>query len=229
MSERPIVFYVSGHGFGHATRSCAVMNELHKLVPSIHFHVRSNAPEWLFSSNLSVPYDYSFIEIDIGAVQSTVFRVDKLRTLEECRSLLRRRPRMVRKEVEFLKGRKIELVISDIAPIAFEIAARAKVRSVAIGNFSWDWIYEPFLREYPQFRKVITVIRDLQSKADLLLRLPLAGKMNSFRRQKPVPMIGRRSPMGKAEARAQLGLGIAEKRPLVLFSFGGLGGSEFVA
>ena len=39
------------------------------------------------------------------------------------------------------------LVVGDIPPLAFAAAARARVPSVALGNFTWDWIYG----DYPAF------------------------------------------------------------------------------
>ena len=44
-----VVFYISGHGFGHAIRQIAVINALHELAPDISIVVRTAAPEWLFT------------------------------------------------------------------------------------------------------------------------------------------------------------------------------------
>ena len=42
-----------------------------------------------------------------------------------------------------LAGRNgFDLVVGDVPPLAFEAAAEAGVDSVAVANFSWDWIYE---------------------------------------------------------------------------------------
>jgi len=44
-----LVFYVSGHGYGHATRSVALIAALRRMSPDpLRIHVRSGAPRWIF-------------------------------------------------------------------------------------------------------------------------------------------------------------------------------------
>ena len=49
-----------------------------------------------------------------------------------------------------IRGLGVDLVVGDIPPLAFAAAARAGVPSLAIGNFTWDWIYGI----YPAFDRV---------------------------------------------------------------------------
>ena len=43
-----IVFYISGHGFGHASRSIEVINAILARRPETRIGVRTSAPRWLF-------------------------------------------------------------------------------------------------------------------------------------------------------------------------------------
>ena len=48
-----LVFYVSGHGFGHASRDIEVINALHAIAPGVRLVVRTSAPRWLFDLTLA--------------------------------------------------------------------------------------------------------------------------------------------------------------------------------
>jgi L-arabinokinase len=52
--------------------------------------------------------------------------------------------RRVDEEAAFLDAARATVVIGDIPPLAFAAAARARVPSVAVGNFTWDWIYSGY-------------------------------------------------------------------------------------
>ena len=43
-----LAVYVSGHGFGHATRSVAWLRALRERTVDLAVHVRTEAPHWLF-------------------------------------------------------------------------------------------------------------------------------------------------------------------------------------
>ncbi len=49
MAPTRLLFYVSGHGFGHATRICALIAALRARTGSaLEIEIRSEAPEWIF-------------------------------------------------------------------------------------------------------------------------------------------------------------------------------------
>ena len=163
MAGPSVLFYISGHGLGHSVRSCEVLNALHQLEPDLFFYIRSNAPRWIFAANLRCPFEYTFLDIDVGAVPKTPFTVDKPRTLRACTQLYERQSRIVEEELKFLKDKKVALLLADIPPLAFEVAARAGIPGVGVANFSWDWIYAAYAKEYPKFKELLERIRQSQS------------------------------------------------------------------
>ena len=78
-----IVFYISGHGFGHASRSIEVINAILAKRPEVRVGVRTSAPRWLFDLSVKGKVAYSTLECDTGVVQ-----VDGL-TLDEADSIRR--------------------------------------------------------------------------------------------------------------------------------------------
>ncbi|MBI2920475.1 MAG: hypothetical protein HYY18_05265 [Planctomycetes bacterium] len=227
MTRKNVYYYVSGHGFGHATRSCVVMNALHAVDPTVFFHIRSNAPRWLFAKNVVAPFEYCFVEVDVGVVQRTIFNIDKQRTLRNCEEALDRAPKVMKQELKFAQEHPPVLIVSDIAPLAFEVADKLGVPSVAIANFSWDWIYESYVKECRQFGPIVEATRASYRKADLLLRLPFPGDFSAFRKQKPIPFIARKSTAQKTEVFETLGIPRTDKK-VVLLAFGGVDGAGFM-
>jgi UDP:flavonoid glycosyltransferase YjiC (YdhE family) len=212
-----IVYYITGHGFGHAVRSSQVIRSLIKARPDLRIHVRTTAPSWLFRDSVI----YHPQSIDVGIRQLDSLSMGIAETLEACQALHRSFLRLIDQEVQFFKSEQIRLVIGDIPPLCFEIAARASVPSVAITNFSWDVIYRAYLREYPDFLPVLEEIESFYNKAGLALTLPYPCEMNVFPRREPIPWVARFSSLSKAQARAKFKL--PASATLILLSFGGLG------
>ena len=111
-------------------------------------------------------------------------------------------------------------------PLAFAAAAAAGVPAVAVGNFTWDWIYEHY-REVAATPELLPVMRNAYATADLAWRLPMAGGFASFPRVVDVPLVARHARRPPAETRQALAL--PTDRPLVLVSFGryGLGAIDW--
>ena len=114
------------------------------------------------------------------------------------------------------------VVVGDIPPLAFAAAARAGIPSVAVANFTWDWIYE----HTPQFQQrapaALPVIRRGYREATSALRLPMHGGFGAMAGvTRDIPLIARRSILTRAEARRLLRLPADET--IVLASFGGHG------
>jgi len=215
-----ITAYVTGHGFGHATRTTAVLCALIDRVPALQVTVVSTAPEWLFARNLGRPFGYRHRALDVGVVQEDSIRLDGRATLDAYADLIERQPALVEEEAAHLRRARVNLVVADIPPAAFLIARRAGVPGVGISNFSWDWIYAEYVRDYPSRAPVVEAIRSGYGQADLFLRLPFHGPCDAFPVVRDIPMVARRARLTREDVRQRLGL--STTRPVILLSFGGL-------
>ncbi len=215
-----ILYYVTGHGYGHAVRSSLVIRALSQAAPGLKIHVRTAAPPWLFHG-ADPPVAYSPLSIDVGILQRDSLEMDLAATLQACRDLHRRMARLIDREVAFAKEQRVCLVVGDIPPLAFEIAARAGIPSVAVTNFSWNWIYRAYLRAYPEFLPLIEEMETFYRKATLALTLPYPGDLNVFPVREEIPWIARVSSLTKPQAKAEFEL--PASLPCILLSFGGLG------
>jgi L-arabinokinase len=93
---------------------------------------------------------------------------------------------------------------------------------VAIGNFTWDWIYAGYPEALAGAPDLVPAIRRAYSHASLALRLPMWGGFDGWR--SPIvdlPFVARHSAREPGEVRARIG--VPDDRRLALASFGGLG------
>lgn len=213
-----ILFYITGHGYGHATRCIEVLKKLTGDETDYFCHLKTNAPEWLFQANLSQKFQYNYLFGDVGAVQKDWLTVDKKLTLATFDELWQDKSMLVERELKHVRQNQIDLIIGDIPPIAFEISKAAGVPGIGMGNFTWDWIYEPYIAELPHYAYLIDSIKQAYSKADLLLRLPFYGDMSAFKNIVDVPLVGRKAVRPARDVQKMLPETFDQTKPLVIIA-----------
>lgn len=150
-----IAWFVTAHGYGHAARSCAVMNALSEQLKDVHFNVFTTIPDWFFSNSLQGSYTYYRQTTDVGLVQITPFEVDLTATIESLRGFFPVSDTLSKELAEKLKVLDCRLVVSDISPLGIEVAHKAGLPSVLVENFTWDWIYAAYLDHRPRLKQYI--------------------------------------------------------------------------
>jgi L-arabinokinase len=215
-----VVFYISGHGFGHASREVEVINALGRRRPDLSIVIRSAVNPDLLARTVRVPYTLLPGESDTGVVQSTSLTHDDDATVRQAVAFHESFEERARAERERLP-RDTALIVADIPPLACEVAARAGVPAIAIGNFTWDWIYEGYTDFATTAPWLIPSIRSAYGHATLALELPFAGGFEVFPAVRRVPLIARHPARSRAETRRRFG--VPDDRPAALLSFGGYG------
>jgi hypothetical protein len=218
-----IYFYITGHGFGHASRDIELINTVAARRPDVQFVVRTTVPNWLFTGpRVSAPMAVQSFDTDTGLVQIDSLRFDEQETALRAATFYRTFEQRVDAEARVLRSTGADLVVGDIPPVAFAAAGRAGVKSIALGNFTWDWIYGV----YPAFEAlapdVLPTIRAAYATATRALRLPFNGGFEPMSRvTRDIPLIARLSHRDRQDTRRQLG--VTDDRLLVLASFGAYG------
>ena len=214
-------FYISGHGFGHASRQIEIINALGTCVPSLSILVRTSAPRWLFERTLRVPVTWLPGECDTGVAQFDSLNLDPRATILQAAEFHRTFDERTRREAELLREHDAAVVIADAPPLACAAASRAGVPCVVVANFTWDWIYEGYPEHLEEAPGLLPEIRDAYAQATAGWRLPMHGGFASIATVADVPFVARHATHARADVRARLGL--QPDRPLVLTSFGGYG------
>jgi hypothetical protein len=219
---RPSVcFYISGHGFGHASRQIEIINALGLLSPRIRIVVRTAAPPWLFDRTLRVPATIVAGDCDTGVLQLDSQHLDAGETIRRADRFYATLADRADVEAHLLEEHDVGFVVSDAPPLACAAAARAGVSSVVVSNFTWDWIYAEYAEHLAEAPRLLDRIQHAYGSADSAWRLPMHGGFDGFRRIIDVPFVARHATQSRDVVRARLGLPM--DRLLVLSSFGGYG------
>ena len=215
-----IVFYISSHGFGHASRSIEVINAILAQRPEVRIGVRTAAPRWLFDLTVKGKVTFSTLETDTGVVQIDALTLDEADSIRRAAAFHSDLVTRAASETRALRELGTGLIVGDIPPLAFSVGAAAGIPSVGLGNFTWDWVYA----DYPRVRlapSLLPAIRGAYAKASMALRLPMCGGFESFSNVKDIPFVARHSTRTREEV-CKL-LKIPADKPIVLSSFGGYG------
>jgi L-arabinokinase len=215
-----IVFYISGHGFGHAARSIEVINAILARRPETRVGVRTAAPRWLFDLTVKGKVAFSTLETDTGIVQIDALNLDEADSIRRASSFHSDLVTRAASETRVLRELGAGLIVGDIPPLAFAVGAAAGIPSIGLGNFTWDWIYS----EYPRVRlapSLLPAIRGAYAKASMALRLPMSAGFESFSNVKDIPFIARHATRTREEVCKLLKL--PADKAIVLSSFGGYG------
>lgn len=215
-----IAAYVSGHGFGHATRVGEALRAFRERAPWVPIAIVTSGPESLYRQAIPGPLEVRALACDVGLAQRDALTIDEAETADRCRAFAADWDARVGSEAEWLRRSGVRAVLGDIPPLAFAAAARAGVASVALANFSWDWIYRHLALRQAALEPAAEAAAAAYGLAGLLLELPFAGDLRAFPRREKIPLVARRPAVEREEARRRLGL---DGRPAILLSFGGLG------
>jgi hypothetical protein len=217
-----LAFYISGHGFGHAARDVEVINAFGRLRPDVRVLIRTSAPRWLIDLTLTTPAEIEAAECDTGVVQVDSLQLDAAETIRRAAAFHATLDARADAEADVLRKAGATLVVADVPPLALEAAARADLPGIALGNFTWDWIYASYPDEIRLAPDLLPTLRRAYRRATLALRLPMFGGFEVFGpRVRDVPFVARRSRLDRAAARRAFALPL--DRPIVLVSFGGYG------
>jgi len=219
VNKLSIGWFISPHGYGHAARSCAIMDALSEQQPEIQFEIFTTIPEHFFSSALQAQYRYHSAQTDIGFVQQSPTVLDLGKTLGQLNDFMPFSPERVDQLATTLTQSKCQAVICDIAPIGITVAQQLGIPSLLIANFTWDWIYQSLTTEKPEFKPIISQFETLfaaathtvftephchQPEQTELLAAPIARKHR------------------ETAAQVKASLGITDKLPVVLVTMGGM-------
>lgn len=217
-----VLAYVSGHGFGHWTRTAPILEDLARDVP---VHVRTSGRALLMARRATWAASLEEVDVGPGVVQAGPIAVDLRATRTALSAFLERWPALVSSEVARGRALGARLVVADVPPLGLEVARRLDVPGVAIANFTWSWAYEHYADD-PVFELAAVRLRMAEGLATHVVALPGGGGLDALGPPRPLHAIRRPPTCSREEARRRLTRGRAgEDRPVVLISFGGYGDS----
>jgi hypothetical protein len=217
--KQSVLFYVSGHGYGHSVRMAEIIRVLAELRPNVRIIVRTTAPRWLFQTHGEKSPDVLSASIDFGVMEdSSSLNIDVASSVKGLERFISDHETVVKTEVEWVKANAISLIIADIPYLAGDIGAAAGVSCIGVSNFLWDWIYEPLLSDDERASDFLRLMRHSYTKMEQILRLPFAHEMDYHPNVISVPLVTAIPTRTSQETRKALRISVDDNRPVVFLA-----------
>jgi hypothetical protein len=222
-----VFFYISGHGFGHASRQVEIINALGaRCGRHVEIVVRTSVPRWLFDRTAATPFTLLDGQVDTGVVQIDSLRLDEAATIAQAAAFHATLPDRARHEAALLREHRARLVVSDAPPLACAAAHAAGIPSVVCSNFTWDWIYEGYGAALENAPGLIPALQNAYRCAAAGLRLPMHGGFAAISPVVDVPFVARHARADRTAQDVLRDLRLPSDGPLALVSFGGYGARD---
>src|SRR6478609_4988381 len=105
---RSILFYISGHGYGHVVRTGEVIRALQQIRPGWRISARTQAPRHMLPDGVDVSageFESGVIEREAGVV------MDEQATLERLKNLVARWDSLLAKEASLARDQRVDLIV----------------------------------------------------------------------------------------------------------------------
>ncbi|KAK6349382.1 hypothetical protein TWF696_005670 [Orbilia brochopaga] len=174
-----IAYYISSHGYGHATRAIQLCHAFLQAHDALRITVVSQASSHIFLPllNSSTRVSLRPVHVDSAVVQPTPYRVDVDATVDNLLRLHAEQDDIAARESDWLQTHRVDLVLSDAPYIASIAASKARCMNILITNFSFAEVFSYFhdMVEPPiqsGLKEAVDAVVGGYSLADVWLRLP---------------------------------------------------------
>lgn len=212
---KKVLYYVTDHGLGHATRTVAVVRELLKRNAKVT--IRSNDPRSFFKRSLpdvqTIPGMTDFVPV---MDKNNYMRIDGPATQKNVAKWIDVMPSVLENESTVVQKERPDVIVSDISIMPILLAKRHRLKSVAISNFIWS-------DTLPMDKKSQAFFVQAYAQADLIARLPFGSQIDLPNRVDS-GLVARSLTQDRNEVRKQLG--VTDNQILVTMAIGKMQGDR---
>ena len=145
-----LAFYISDHGFGHASRNIPIIRYILEVNKDIKIIIKTGKDQNEFIMDSLEEFidrvDFYFEPMDIGLIlKHGTLDIDVPMLENKVQKYVDTFDEKVGNEIEFLNYNKVNLVICDIVPWIFKATDKLGIKSLLISNFTWVDIYKEHL------------------------------------------------------------------------------------
>jgi hypothetical protein len=212
---------ISGHGFGHAAQVVPVLNALGDLVPGLRAILRTTVPASFFENRLTLPWEHSLAQQDIGCIQDGPLTIDVDATWVAHQHFHETWNARLANEVAAMQAASPALVIADTPYLAIEAGSCAQIPTVALVSLTWDIVLKEYCHATDHsHQQLIQRIRKSYANADMALRITPAPTIDAFSNVIDIGPIA--SPAAPERHRLASALNLVPNEKTVLVGFGGI-------
>src|SRR5262245_63754850 len=106
-----LVFYISGHGFGHATRDLEIIRHIQERRPETRIIVRTSVPRGFLERSASQSIAIQPCQVDTGIAQIDSLQIDVTTTVERASAFYATFDQRVQAEAAVLSELRAAVVV----------------------------------------------------------------------------------------------------------------------
>ena len=220
MKPPHLLVCISGHGFGHVAQTAPVLNALKQLVPQLQLTIRSSVPYSHLRSR--IPHEFNHVQdaVEPGMLMVSALEVDAERSLEAYMEFHQDWDARIEAETRLISALGPDVVLTNVAYLPLEGAARLGIPAVAMCSLSWADILRDFCVGMPGAAPILQQIEQAYLQSHVFLRLEPAMPMSWLERQRLLGPVAQ--PRRSQREKINELLGIQPDSKLILVSMGGI-------
>lgn len=172
-----IGYYVSDTGFGHITRSLALIEQILE-ESDYHIYLVSGKAQIEYAKIYLIPYEdrvtYQITQTEAKTVYfENTLKTDIKTTEKNVEKFINKLPELLDKEFEVLKDINLDIVITDLSVLGIEVAKALKIKAIGLSNYTWYHRYQKNGLKEESIRYYLNAYNDL----DIFYQLAMADQM----------------------------------------------------
>lgn len=212
---------ISAHGYGHAAQVVPVLNALGRLVPNLRAILRTTVPAAFFEPRLTIPWQLSPAQQDVGCIQDGPLKIDVPGTWAAHRAFHTDWKPTVETEAGLMRTAAPACVLSDISQLGVAAGTAAGIPTIGMSSLSWDLVLAPFADPTSDdHAEIIRQIRAAYGQAECFLRVAPGLSVTAFRKVLDIGPIA--EPAAPQAMRLREAIGAAASDRIILVGFGGI-------
>lgn len=139
-----LCFSITAHGFGHAAITCAVINRVIAVDPTIKITLLTEVAEAYLRSRINGTFNLIKIAHDFGMIMASPIIVDVEKSAKKYLHLFNHWQQAIDAEKRVIKALDIDCLISNISPISLAAAQQLGIKTASVAPFNWAQIYQQY-------------------------------------------------------------------------------------
>ena len=211
---------ISGHGFGHMAQLLPILQLLHARRPEVRITLRTPLPREVLAERLSIPFDYSEAQVDLGMAMASAVDTLAERSWREHLEFHRGWETKVAAEVEALRAIRPDRILADVPYLTLAAAKKAGIPAVALCSLNWADLFDHYCGDLPHADEIVGTMREAYRSARWFLQPRPSMPMEWLPNRRSIAPLARLGRDRRMEIDAGLGLRPGER--LVPIALGGI-------
>lgn len=214
--EPHLLVDISAHGYGHATMTAPVVNELVRSIPGLRVTVRSAVSYDFLRKRLACDFDHIPSAFDFGMHMVSAVQVHVEQSAAAYRTFHADWDNRVAREADAIRALRPDVLLANAPYLSLAAAHRAKTPAVGLCCLNWADIYWHYLSREAMSARIHAQMLEAYNSAAMFLRVQPAMPMEGLNNVRDVGPIARIGQARRTEIKATLPQRAEEKWVIVV-------------